>query len=264
MMKSIAPWLWRAFFLFSVVSYADTTVQIGAGAFNDAGLDPRMLIMERVGNALQSVGWVVVLVLSFRRNPLLAPELCLFLAGMLFFDVQTTWVLDMPLPPYFVVWGTLIALLQIGAYLHLSARRRKAVNANADAASGAFPLWLICALAGLSALTFAHSSFSVATGAFDQSGLAVTTLPLHAWVNAFEAIGWITVIGLAFSGYARLAAPVAVFLAGMWNWDNLTTVGLSMPIPPLQVIWGPASVALLLIVAHDMHVIGKIQTRSKT
>jgi hypothetical protein len=49
----------------------------------------------------------------------------------------------------------------------------------------------------------------------------------------------------------------------MWNWDNLTTVGLSMPLPPLQIIWGPASVALLLIVAHDMHVIGKNQTRSK-
>ncbi len=257
-MKALVPWLWRALFALSALNYADTTALIGAGGFEQSGLHPAMLDMERVGNALQSVGWALVLVLSFRRDPLIAPELCLFLSGMLFFDVQTTWPLNMPLPPYFAVWGTLIAFVQAAGYFHLAARRAEVARA-APSFLG-LPLAAIYALTGASAVSFALSAYALSTGVFDGSGLAAETLPLHVWVNGLEAVGWGGAIALTAVGRVRPAAALAVFLAGMWAWDHLTTMNLSMPVPPLQIIWGTLSVALMLLGAHEIHSRGGART----
>jgi len=96
-MKTFFAIFWRFLFVISVLSYADTASIIANGGFNHIALPPEMIPQEMVGNALQAIGWFTVLILSFRKNPLFAPELCIFLGGMLFFDVQTTWTLDMPL-----------------------------------------------------------------------------------------------------------------------------------------------------------------------
>ncbi|MCF6329766.1 MAG: hypothetical protein L3J02_08210 [Henriciella sp.] len=127
-MKTFFAIFWRVLFAYSVFSYADTASIIANGGFNHVALPPEMIPQEMVGNALQSIGWFTVLVLSFRKHPLFAPELCIFLGGMLFFDVQTTWTLDMPLPPGFLYWGTIVALLHVGAGLYLAARRATAVR----------------------------------------------------------------------------------------------------------------------------------------
>ena len=123
-MKSmISENLWRLLFALLTVSFADSTMQIGLGHFDAIGLPAEMVSMERVGNAMEASGWAIVFLLSFRQNPLFAPELCLFLSGMLFFDVQTTWPLDMPLPPYFIAWGSVLALVQALAGFSLLKKR---------------------------------------------------------------------------------------------------------------------------------------------
>ena len=115
--------LWRALFALLALSFSDSSLQIELGHFDDIGLPAAMVSMERVGNAAEAAGWAIVFILSFAKNPLIAPELCLFLAGMLFFDVHTTWPLDMPLPPYFLVWGSVLAAVQILAGLSLYKKR---------------------------------------------------------------------------------------------------------------------------------------------
>lgn len=117
---------WRLLFVVSILSYTDTTTAILNGAFNHVTLPPEIIPQQAVGNAVQAIGWFAVLILSFRRHPLFAPELCYFLGGMLFFDVHTTWPLDMPLPPGFLYWGTIVALLHVLAGVYLGRRRSSA------------------------------------------------------------------------------------------------------------------------------------------
>ncbi|MGI9360050.1 MAG: hypothetical protein ACR2O7_00530 [Parasphingorhabdus sp.] len=123
-MKLAITIFWRLFMVYSIVSYTDATINISAGAFDNIGLPMAMIGQELVGNALQAIGWSAVLILSLRKNPLFAPELCFFLGGMLFFDVQTTWPLDMPLPPGFLYWGTGVVIISLFAGLHLAKQRR--------------------------------------------------------------------------------------------------------------------------------------------
>jgi len=107
----------------------------------------------------------------------------------------------------------------------------------------------------LPVLTFGGSAYGVYSGDFDASGLPAAVLPLHTWVNAFEAIGWLTLC-LAFHQrwLKPYAAQLAVFLSGMWCWDMITTMNLIMPVPPQQIIWGPVSIAVLLLIAHELHI----------
>ncbi|MBR9806418.1 MAG: hypothetical protein GYB49_04215 [Alphaproteobacteria bacterium] len=125
-MKTFFSIFWRFLFLISILNYSDTTSIIANGGFNHVALPPEMISQEMVGNAFQSIGWSIVFILSLRRNPLFAPELCYFLGGMLFFDVQTTWTLDMPLPPGFLIWGTIVAGLHVLAGVYLATRRAAA------------------------------------------------------------------------------------------------------------------------------------------
>jgi len=113
--KSIVTNVWRLLFALLAIDFFHATHEISIGIFDNTGLLPEMVVMQQLGNALIAVGWIMVLILSFRKHVLIAPELCWFLAGMLFFNIHTTWPLDMPFPPYFALWGTAMVLLQVWA-----------------------------------------------------------------------------------------------------------------------------------------------------
>ena len=106
-------------------------------------------------------------------------------------------------------------------------------------------------------LTFSFSAIGVLGGRFSSAGLPDAVLPLHAWVNAFEAIGWLAVLVLSFTGRSWFASRLAVFLAGMWFWDMVTTLNIEMPVPPLQIVWGPVSVFVMLLLAYQLHLDSK-------
>lgn len=124
MSKSIVTNVWRLVFALLTLDFFNATHEINVGAFDNVGLLPEVLVMQELGYALMAVGWCMVLILSFRKQTLIAPELCWFLAGMLFFDVHTTWPLDMPLPPYFALWGTAMVLIQVWAGRWLFKQRK--------------------------------------------------------------------------------------------------------------------------------------------
>lgn len=102
-------------------------------------------------------------------------------------------------------------------------------------------------------MTFSSSAYGLLTGAFDETGFPAEVIPLHAWVNAFEALGWACVLVLSFIGKSLIASRIAVFLAGMWFWDMVTTLNLDMPVPPLQLVWGPISVFVMLLLAFELY-----------
>lgn len=105
--------------------------------------------------------------------------------------------------------------------------------------------------------TFSSSAIGVANGDFDAAGFPDSVLPLHTWVNAFEAAGWALVLVLSFTGRSAHASKIAVFLAGMWCWDMITTMNLSMPVPALQIVWGPISVIVMLLLAYQLRLEGQ-------
>jgi len=109
------------------------------------------------------------------------------------------------------------------------------------------------------AVTFAFTSLDVARGSFEESGLPINTLVLHAWVNGLESLGWLVIFLFGFGEGAggkifvrKHSGGLAVFLAGMWCWDMITTVNLVMPTPPYQIVWGPLSVAIMLLLAYQL------------
>jgi len=113
----------------------------------------------------------------------------------------------------------------------------------------------------LMALAYALTSWDVARGSFDTSGLPMNTLVLHAWVNGLESFGWLVIFLFGFSEGAdgknfvrRHSGGLAVFLAGMWCWDMITTANLVMPVPAYQIVWGPLSVAVMLLLAYQLKV----------
>lgn len=106
-------------------------------------------------------------------------------------------------------------------------------------------------------LAFSTSAIGVLGGGFNAAGLPDPVLPLHAWINGFEAAGWLAVLVLSFTGRSWFASRLAVFLTGMWFWDMVTTLNLDMPVPPLQIIWGPVSVFVLLLLAYELHLDSK-------
>lgn len=106
----------------------------------------------------------------------------------------------------------------------------------------------------LPVLTFAGSAWGVYVGDFASAGFPASVLPLHAWLNAFEASGWLLLcIFYKQSWLKPIASKIAVFLAGMWCWDMITTMNLTMPVPPQQIVWGPISIAILLLIAYELH-----------
>ncbi len=96
-----------------IVSYGDTVRIIAQGQFDTIGLVGPMVRMEAVANGFSALGWAIVLGLSFTIHLKTAGHIAYILAGMLWFDVLTTWRLEMPLPPYFLWWGSAVAALQL-------------------------------------------------------------------------------------------------------------------------------------------------------
>ncbi|WP_340644812.1 hypothetical protein [Phenylobacterium sp.] len=107
-----------------VVNYVATVRNIALGDFDHVGLALPMVRMEAVGNGLSAIGWAVVLGVSFTSQAAAWSKLAYPLAGMLLFDVLTTWPLDMPLPPGFLWWGSagVAAQVLIGLTLERGAR----------------------------------------------------------------------------------------------------------------------------------------------
>lgn len=102
------------------------------------------------------------------------------------------------------------------------------------------------------ATTFGLSAYGIMTGEFRNAGFANEVLPLHIWINGFESIGWILCAILFFKKKFPQAAYLSLFLAGMWCWDMITTMYLQMPVPPMQNIWGPASVIAMVVYSQSL------------
>ncbi|MAB12324.1 hypothetical protein [Parvibaculum sp.] len=105
--------LWRFFFLVLAVNYGMTVQTILAGEFDHTGLPAAMTTMEAVANGVEAFGWLLVFVLSWTGRRQGAARIAVFLAGLLFFDVVTTFILPMPLPPYFLAWGTVLVGVEL-------------------------------------------------------------------------------------------------------------------------------------------------------
>lgn len=96
----------------------------------------------------------------------------------------------------------------------------------------------------LSVASFGSSAFSLLNGDFLYSDLPTTVHFDHVIANGIEAVGWLLVFLLYPTKYASLAGRIGLFLIGMWLWDMTTTLPLTLPLPPLQNIWGPLSLLL--------------------
>ncbi len=95
------------------VNFGLGAADIAAGDFDDIGLPPEMIVMEAVANGFESAGWFTVFIWSWTERREAAARLATILGGFLFFDVVTTFVLAMPIPPYFLVWGTGLVILEL-------------------------------------------------------------------------------------------------------------------------------------------------------
>ena len=94
------------------------------------------------------------------------------------------------------------------------------------------------------AATFGWSAVSVARGDFIGSDLPALVHFDHALANGIEALGWLIVFALYQTRHAAWSGRAGLFLIGMWLWDMTTTLPLSLPVPPLQNVWGPVTVLL--------------------
>ncbi|OGB21354.1 MAG: hypothetical protein A3I66_04670 [Burkholderiales bacterium RIFCSPLOWO2_02_FULL_57_36] len=250
-------WGWRALFLVLTVNFLATVGAILAGDFDEAGLPPRMLPMEIFNNGIEALLWLAVLVLSLMKRPRIAPELCVFLAGFLWFDVLTTHPLVMPLPPGFLWWGSALAVIMLVAGRTLVMRRMYAGDSERRDALLPFPataddfrktIWLFAVLAFL----FAATVWSLLKGDYDQTGLPLVVLPWHAVANGIEALLWLGAATLIWKGSAREAGWVGLFAAGMFSWDALTTAFLpNMPIP-WQAVWSPVVICVMLAATNGL------------
>lgn len=232
--------LCQFFMLLQVFSYTDTVRSISRGAFDTIGLVGPMVRMEAVANGFSALGWAMALALTFTSLAPLAGRVVFVLAGMMWFDVLTTWPLDMPLPDGFLYWGSAVVLIQLAIGLALDRRF-------GAAPSGTAPGWARYAFFTF-AVAFALSAYAVWRGDFADSALPAIVLGPHAMANAIEAAGWIIVFGLATVGRSDWAGRLGLFLVGMWFWDMVTTLPLALPLPPAQTVWGPLSLGVMLAV----------------
>lgn len=252
-MPGVGPgfWGWRVFFVLCFLNFGATVAAILAGDFDRTGLPPRMLPMEVFNNGIEAVLWLAVAVLSLVKKPRFAAELCVFLAGFLWFDVLTTHVLVMPIPPGFLWWGSAVVLLMLVAGRKLLMRRiyttdptRLAALVQAPMAPNAFrkTRWLFVVFG----LLFAATVASLIAGDYNRSGLPTAVLPWHSVANGIEAALWLSAAGLIWMGSVRAAGWVGLFACGMFAWDGLTTAFLeNMPIP-WQPVWAPIVIVAML------------------
>lgn len=117
---------WRWLLLLPIASFTNSALSVAHGDFDGVGFPAAMLPMHVLANALEAVGWLVVLVLAGRRAARPAAALAFFLCGMFAFDLVTTWPLEMPIPPGFAVWGGIALALGLvaAAALQRSAEHR--------------------------------------------------------------------------------------------------------------------------------------------
>lgn len=108
--------------------------------------------------------------------------------------------------------------------------------------------WLLL----IPAVTFAMSTASLLRGDFAQSDLPRIVLPQHAIANGLEALGWLAVLLLYAGKRAAIAGRIALFLIGMWLWDMVTTLPITLPVPPYQAVWGPFSLLLLIYAVQPL------------
>ncbi len=253
----LATWGWRLFFVVLALNFLLAVGALLAGDYDHIGLPPRMQPMEIVNNGLEALAWLAVSLLSLTRHPRFAPELAVFLAGFLWFDVLTTHVLSMPIPAGFLWWGSAACALMVMGGRHLAIRRadaeaRSRRPARSRVANPAARSRVVVALSVFTGVVFASTVVSLARGDYAASGLPASVLPWHGVGNAIESALWFAVATLAWIGRSVAAGWLALFGTGMFAWDMLTTAFLpAMPIPHQQ-IWGPVAVVLMLSVGRSL------------
>ena len=244
MSKPVVFRICQLLMLLQLLSYTDTVRSIALGAFDTIGLVGPMVRMEAVANGYSALGWATALALSFTSLAPLASRLIYALAGMMWFDVLTTWPLDMPLPDGFLYWGSAVVLIQLAIGFALERQ---------------FGYLLPAPLIGyrrygflLFAAIFAYSALSLGNGEFLKSEIPEIVHFPHLIANGIEATGWTAVFFLAASKSACWAARLGLFLLGMWIWDMFTTLPLMMPVPAGQGMWGPVSILVLFFALRPL------------
>lgn len=108
--------------------------------------------------------------------------------------------------------------------------------------------WLIA----IPVLIYSGTVHSLMRGDFIGSDLPTKVISSHAIANGIEGLGWLLVFLLYRSRHALFAGRVGLFLIGMWLWDMVTTLPISIPVAGYQTIWGPLSLFLLLFIVQPL------------
>ena len=244
MSKPVVFRICQLLMLLQLLSYTDTVRSIALGAFDTIGLVGPMVRMEAVANGYSALGWATALALSFTSLAPLASRLIYALAGMMWFDVLTTWPLDMPLPDGFLYWGSAVVLIQLAIGFALERQFGYLLSTPLDGYRR-YGFLLFAAI-------FAYSALSLGNGEFLKSEIPEIVHFPHLIANGIEATGWTAVFFLAASKSACWAARLGLFLLGMWIWDMVTTLPLMMPVPAGQGIWGPVSIVVLFFALRPL------------
>ena len=241
--------------LLQIFSYTDAVRTIALGAFDTIGLPGPMIRMEAVANGFSALGWTVALAISFTSLAALTPRIIYVLAGMMWFDVLTTWPLDMPLPDGFLYWGTVVAAVQ-AVIAYTVERHLGSIAPSALAVSRRL-------LLAIPIFIFGYSAASVARGDFVSTALPEVVHQAHLIANSIEAVGWVLVFLMCGTRHASWAGRIALVLIGMWLWDMLTTLPLDLPVPPGQQIWGPVSIVFLFFAVAPLLRVNILKTPAK-
>lgn len=83
-----------------------------AGFFDETGLPPEVIPLHSFANGLEGTGWLLVAIMTGLRRYRAAAWVGYFVVGMWAWDMTTTTYLsNMPVPPYQWAWGPLTVLI---------------------------------------------------------------------------------------------------------------------------------------------------------
>jgi hypothetical protein len=108
--------------LFVLLSYlfAESARAVAAGAFDSSGIPTIVLPQHTVMNSLESIVWLSAALLTLFMRYRTASLLSFFGAGLWSWDMSTTAGLEMPVWPFYTVWGPLFIVVMVFAGVELN------------------------------------------------------------------------------------------------------------------------------------------------
>ncbi len=108
--------------LFMVLFYLfeESARAVAAGAFDASGIPAIVLPQHTAMNFLEAIVWIAAAVLTFFMHYRPAALLSVFGAGLWCWDMTTTAGLEMPVWPFYTVWGPLFVVVMVIAAVELN------------------------------------------------------------------------------------------------------------------------------------------------